>query len=197
MVVPPPSSAATCAAESTPRASPETMVMPAETSCPARCPAAFSAYGEARREPTMAMDGLAASERSPRKKRAGGGSTICCSSGGYSGSARVTAVGRSASTCRRMSSFRNGATISSAVAASILNNPASSLADALQMSANDSKVSMSSRIRAGVTAGRSAYAISRSRRDTLVMALTGASRRERLCGRRAGNDNLAGRGEQR
>ena len=66
IVFPEASRAAVCDAASMPRASPETITMPAETSCRARCAAAFIPYGDARRDPTIATIGCCSSERSPR-----------------------------------------------------------------------------------------------------------------------------------
>ena len=68
--------APSCAAPSIPRASPETTVNPASVNpCP-KSRASLTAAALALRAPTMATQGLAASDRSPRQVRIGGALSI-------------------------------------------------------------------------------------------------------------------------
>src|SRR5207253_497604 len=90
MVPPDPSRAASCAAASTPRAKPETIVTPACESSRASRAATSRPYRVALREPTTATAGRVNLSSRPTAKRRNGGSAISASRTGYSGSNAVT-----------------------------------------------------------------------------------------------------------
>src|SRR5947207_5819022 len=108
-VRPPALSAPRCAAASTPRARPLTMVSPAAARSPASRSATLSAYGEAARAPTIATPGVLRTPALPRIQRTNGGSGIVVSAAGYAGSLHVTGVARTlcAASTTRAASARN------------------------------------------------------------------------------------------
>src|SRR5438132_6017336 len=90
MVPPDPSRAASCAAASTARAKPETIVTPACESSRASRAATSRPYRVALREPTTATAGRVNLSSRPTAKSRNGGSAISASRTGYSGSNAVT-----------------------------------------------------------------------------------------------------------